>query len=305
MWRCLIAVAFGSVSLGCHQFQRRCTELCYAPETTVTAPPTRIEVQTPETIIVKAPTPKVVQQSADCGDATCAVGGHQHRQSCLHPHHPPASPVYQPQPYGAPPAHPMYGAGPGYGAGMIGGEIKDRTAIGFMFDTIKIPIPWIRLKAIPQPSEVTFRSQMVNPGYGSPMMMPVGGYGAAPPMAYGAPPMAYGAPPMAYGAPQVQYGAPPPMQYGAPPTYGAGPGGQIVVTGTQAVPVTGYMPVQVPAGSGPGAAPPGYCATPDTTAEALAKLKQKQLECQQLQKDIDNFLKLSPTPAQTPTPPAK
>ncbi len=59
----------------------------------------------------------------------------------------------------------------------------------------------------------------------------------------------------------------------------------MVFTGTQTVPVTGYMPVQVPAG--PGAAPGAYGAAPETTAESIAKLKQKQLECQALQKEID------------------
>src|SRR5579883_661958 len=223
MWRYLVAaVAFGSPGIGCQHVQRSIAGVC-TPESTVAAPAPKIEVQTPETIVVKSPTPKVVlqEQSEECDETTCTSGGRCRRQC--------AQPVCSPTAYSAHPqmgygAAPPYGAAPAYGAPMMGGEIKDRTAVGLMFDTIKIPLPWIRLKAIPQPAEVTFRSQLP-PGYGSPVMMPMAGYGTAP-VAYGAPPVAYGAPPpVAYGAPPpVAYGAPPPVAYGAAPVaYGAPP----------------------------------------------------------------------------------
>jgi len=58
------------------------------------------------------------------------------------------------------------------------GEVKERTRLGFAFDTIKIPIPVIRPIAIPQPAEVTFRTQLQpqSTGFGfaaAPMAMPM------------------------------------------------------------------------------------------------------------------------------------
>lgn len=92
-------------------------------------------------------------------------------------------------------------------------SVRERTGIGFTFDTINIPIPCIKLIAVPKPTEVTYQipPQPVAPvAYAQPMMpmaMPV-----APPM-YAAPqPVMYqpvAPPPAAPVAPVAPPVAPP------------------------------------------------------------------------------------------------
>ena len=283
MYRLLFILSLGCGTLGCQSFghPKACApgEPCYqgnaAPVTTVTAPAPKIEVQTPETIIVRAPAQKVIIEQ-------------------------PAAPTYPGPGYGGAPPNNNYGAGPpnmppggvmpvaynpgmqmnGYGAApsfggnaIMGSEINERTSIGFMFDTIKIPIPWIRLKAIPRPTEVTFRTQLANPGVGSPVVVAASGFGGVPMGGYGGPPPSYG-------------------------------GGQMVYTGTQYVPVQGTIPVQVPTGGSPPPAPggsgtgfgtafgTGFGATPapaENTAETVEKLRQKIRECEELQKQLKSL----------------
>lgn len=230
---------------GCHgPLQRRamlgepCPEACPPP---AAACPPKIEVQTPETIVVRPPTPKVVCEQPPAPSP--GFGG-----APQPPQMPQAVPMgYYPMP------QPGFGGAPGFGGGgLVGGEIRDRTAVGVMFDTIRIPIPWLRLKAIAQPAEVTFRSQLVPPS----------GFG---------------------GAPVVMGGG-----FGGVPMGGYGGGGQMVYTGTQYVPVQGTMPVQVPGGAaaGGGAVPPGFGGAGGAaaeTADAVEKLKQKLKECEDLQ----------------------
>jgi hypothetical protein len=60
--------------------------------------------------------------------------------------------------------------------------VREETGFGFAFDTIKIPIPWLRLISVPKPAEVTIRVPPqnfgINQGYpmmssGVPLMMPM------------------------------------------------------------------------------------------------------------------------------------
>jgi hypothetical protein len=268
-----LAVLAAAAAAGCQVPPRQaravgdpCAEPCgptACPQERPACPPPRIEVQSPETIVVRTPTPKVV-----CEHSPAA------------PQHPSpgfgGAPQQPQQPMGYYPMMPApgFGAAPAFGAGpLMGGEIRERTALGFMFDSVKIEIPWLRLKAIPQPTEVTFRGHFAPPGGfgGAPVMMGAPGFGGAP----------------------------------VAPGFGAAPaGGQMVFTGTQYVPVTGTMPVQVPTGTpptgGPGfggapqqpgcaTPPPGFGAAPppcDSAADAVEKLKQKLKECEDLQNKI-------------------
>lgn len=173
-----------------------------------------------------------------------------------------------PQPQSYPIAMPGFGAAPGYGAAptFINGEVRERNSVGVMFTTLKIPIPWLRLKVIPQAPEITFRGTVPSGN----------GFGAAPQQNFGYAGM--------------------PMQ-----GFGAASGGQMVYTGTQYVPMQGMQTVQIPGavavagggtvavgggavagGTGFGAAPAGS----DGTAEAVEKLRQKLKECEELQKQL-------------------
>ena len=288
MWRLAVVVGLIS-SVGCHQFSED-TASDY-PSTYIQgqqkgppvsySTPTKIEVQSPEPTVVKAPTPKVI---VDQG-AQVSNGGGYYAGNCqekCQPICPPAASTCM-----AP-----------CGTGLACGEIKDRTTFALVLDSFKISIPCLRIKAIPQPADVIFHDALPPAqGYGNPGVIPLAAYGAPAP-AYGAPHVVYGAPPGYGTAPLPGYAGPPAS--GAPlPAYGAPQmGGQVVSTSTQTLPMQVYMPVQVPMGSGAnpapyGAAPP-YC-PPETVAEAIAKLKQKQQECQELQRQIDSLKSPDPT----------
>jgi hypothetical protein len=79
---------------------------------------------------------------------------------------------------------PMMG-GPGFGqalgaTGPITTQIRERTGFGFVFDTVKIPIPILRPIAVPRPAEVTMQFP-TGPqgsgagGFGFGASLPVGG----------------------------------------------------------------------------------------------------------------------------------
>ena len=95
MYRLLFLFSLGCGTLGCQSFghPKACApgEPCYAgnaaPVTTVTAPAPKIEVQTPETIIVRAPAQKVIIEQ-------------------------PAASTYPGPGYGGAPPNNNYGAGP-------------------------------------------------------------------------------------------------------------------------------------------------------------------------------------------------
>jgi hypothetical protein len=262
-----LLLLLGCGGVGCHSVGHpKAHESEFACHTTtVTAPAPKIEVETPETIVVKAPQPKVVyEQPCPPNQGPGFGGAPQNNQfGAGQPNVPPGMVQM--------PVQPGFGAAPGLlgnailGSAILGSEINERTSIGFMFDTIKIPIPWIRLKAIPRPTEVTFRTQLAPQGFGSPVAVGATGFGAAPAQNFGAAPVGFG-------------------------------GGQVVNTGVQYVPVSGTIPVQVPTGNVPvaggntgtggfGAAP----TPPDTTADAVEKLKQKLKECEELQKQIKSL----------------
>jgi len=60
---------------------------------------------------------------------------------------------------------------------MMTTQVRERTGFGFMFDTIRIPMPIIRPVAIPRPAEMT-TTMPVAPMAAMPMMMmPMGGMG--------------------------------------------------------------------------------------------------------------------------------
>ena len=278
MQRLLVLVALVSSSVGCQGLlQQRLAPLVPcppgrpAPAATCPAPapicPTqKIEVEAPETIVVRAPAPKVVIEQQQCAPA---------------PQHPgfggaPQNPGFGAAPQGMmmpSPFVPMtnFGASPGFGAAanFVNGEVKERNSVGLMFTTINIPLPWLRLKVIPQPSEITLRGQMANPGFGGQVM-------------------------------QTQSFGGMPMQQG----FGGVAGGQMVYTGTQYVPVQGVQTIQVPtgsaaAGANPGGNNPGFGAAPQTesTAEMIEKLKLRMKECEDLQLKLKSL--------QTPPPPGK
>jgi hypothetical protein len=57
-------------------------------------------------------------------------------------------------------------------------QVRDRTAVGFMFDTVQIPMPIIRMVAVPRPPEMTMTMPMT---MATPMtQMPMMGMPAAP-----------------------------------------------------------------------------------------------------------------------------
>ncbi len=266
--------------IGCHTMKsalRECADACPGeePATVVKAPAPKIEIETPDTIVVKAPAPKVVYEQP-CG-----------------PQCPPQGPGFGGAPqgpgFGGAPQQPSFGAAPpmmmaGYGAapGFVNGEVKENNSIGLMFTSLRINIPWLRLRLIPEPSEVTIRGQAPNT------------FGAVPVQGFGTVPMVM---PGFGGAP---------MQQG----FGGTMGGQTVYMGTQYVPMQGMQAVQVPTGGvaggngfgtipgGQNFGPPqggnGFGAAPagDGTAEAVEKLKQKLKECEELQ----NKLKSLPVP---------
>ena len=261
MWRVLPLLLLVGCKNCLHQTPCAPATACPAPETTTTikAPAPKVEVQAAETIVVKAPAPKVVMEQpqdecVNANGAVCGKRGCAPQQQCYNPY---SQPMYYQQPmvYGGVPMMqqgfggvPMMQQGFG-GVPMMGGEIKERTAFGLMFDSVKIPIPWLRLKAIPQSPEVTFKGQMAPQGFGGVPMMQQG-FGGVPMM-----PQGFG------GVPMMQQG------FGGVPT-----GGQMVVTGSQMVPVTGTMPVQVPAGNNgvAGAAGFGGVAATDSTSDTVS-----------------------------------
>jgi hypothetical protein len=89
-------------------------------------------------------------------------------------------------------------------------SVRERVGIGFTFDTINIPIPCIKLIAVPRPTEVTYQlpPQPVAPVAYAPPVMPMA-MPVAQPM-YAPPPVMYQpvAPPPA--APVAPPAAPPP-----------------------------------------------------------------------------------------------
>ncbi len=153
---------------------------CPAPSQTVTAPPAHVEVQTPETVVVKAPQQKIVVETPA----------------------PPAVPVQQQAPTGmALTSNGMPAQSMGFGMpGRVDGQHADRTSdrpghlqrtrLGFMFDTFNIPIPFIRPIPITQPFEAHHVQMGLTPmaqpgGFAVPMTggfaaMPTGGVQMAP-----------------------------------------------------------------------------------------------------------------------------
>jgi hypothetical protein len=197
-----------------------CSEACppcpaEAPATrceTAPAAHPRVEVRPAEDVHVTAPAPKAyvnMPQAPEGAAPPCptSVG---------------AAPQQPPPTYGAQPPQPMmpvsYGAAPqappSYGAGIPLGLVTalvqssghHRIALGL--DWIEIPIPIPRIFSVPGEQTVTMTQ---------PQMTVAGaGYGAAPPMMYGAPPVYQAPPPMV----MPMYGAPPPQ----PPPCGADKG---------------------------------------------------------------------------------
>ena len=262
----------GRFSLGCQGLlQQRLAHLipcppdCPAPAPTCPAP--KVEVQAAETIVVRAPAPKVVIEQ-QCAPA---------------PQHPG---------FGGAPQNPGFGAAPqgmlmpsqfypttgfGAGPGFVNGEVKERNSIGVEFTTVKIPFPWLRLRVTPQPSEITLRGQMANSGFGG-QVVQTQGFGGVPMQGYGGMPMQQG--------------------------FGGVAGGQMVYTGTQYVPMQGVQTIQVPTGSAAAGANPagnnsGFGVAPQTesTAEMIEKLKLRMKECEDLQHKLKSL--------QTPPPPGK
>ena len=128
------------------------------------------EAGCPEQIVVKAPPQKVIVEQ---------------------PVAPPAAPVAPPAaPAAAPAMMPM--AYPQAPVAMpAASAVRERTGIGFTFDTFNIPIPCIRLIAVPKPTEVTYQipPQPVAPVAYAPPVMPMA-MPVAQPM-YAAPPVMY------------------------------------------------------------------------------------------------------------------
>lgn len=215
-----------------------------SPTSTSTGPAPKVEVLTPETITVKAPRTTVV--------------------------------VEQPSPpHGVPPQM----MGPGYGGipqqmvpttmmpmTSIGAvpsfgntEVREKNSVGLMFTSINIPIPWLRLKVIPEGAEVTTRSQIP----------PANNFGGIPMQAF---------------APQIPMA---PMQH-----FGGAMGGQMIYTGTQMVPMQGMQAIQVPAGNIPAQATAnGFGGVPggDSPADTVEKLKAKLKECEDLQNKLKSL----------------
>ena len=133
---------------GCGHYLRICEtgESCpqAAPAQAARCPAPQVSVQAPGEIEVQAPRQKIVVEVPPAAAA-------------------PAQPAAQ-APY-MPAMTPMQG----YGQPMMvpaTAQVQERTGFGFMFDTIKIPMPILRPMAIPRPAEMT----MTMPMAATPMM---------------------------------------------------------------------------------------------------------------------------------------
>jgi hypothetical protein len=80
-----------------------------------------------------------------------------------------------------------FGQALGAGGGPITTQVRERTGLGFVFDTIKIPIPIIRPVAVPRPTELTMQipngpqaSGLTGFGFGAPV--PLTGVGMGVPL---------------------------------------------------------------------------------------------------------------------------
>jgi hypothetical protein len=133
-----------------------CSEACPSGERqTVTCPGKAgpdIEVHVPRQKVVVEMPPQPAPATVQAPAAPCA---------------PPAAPVQQAAPAMAPNMMPM-----GYGQGMMmpnmTAQAPQRARLGFMMDTIRIPIPFIRPIAVPQAPEMTMTMPMA-----APAMMPM------------------------------------------------------------------------------------------------------------------------------------
>jgi hypothetical protein len=134
-----------------------------------------------EGIVVQAPRPKVIIETPAQAPAPAPEGAAS-AQAAPAPAPAPAVP-------GAAMAAPMMGYpmiggqafGQGLGAtGPITTQIRERTGFGFVFDTVKIPIPILRPIAVPRPAEVTMQFPTAPQGSGAGGLgfaagLPVGG----------------------------------------------------------------------------------------------------------------------------------
>jgi hypothetical protein len=175
----LLASALVTGMLGCQTASlRKCIDYCLPPEPCSNP---RVEAQCPEEIHVTAPRQKIVVEVPPPA-ASCNA---------------PAAPC---QPAAQAPTPPALPTLPGYGQPMMAPvttEMRERTRLGFMFDTIRIPMPILRPIAVPQPAEMTM-TMPVAPAAMMPMtpMMPMA---AAPMMPVAMTPMAG----MGMGGPQA------------------------------------------------------------------------------------------------------
>lgn len=162
-------------------------------------------------------------------------------------------------PMGAPMMMPM-GVSQPTGTSFQAVNVKDRTGLGFVWDVIHIPIPWLKPIAVPRPSEVTLQMQQQQ----QPQTQMVG----FSPMAMGTPmmPMAAGMAPMGV-APQMQMVPQASIGYGQ-------------VTYASQVPVSQLQ--QTPAASAPVGAPPAKPTTDQMLEECQRKLEESQKKLKDL-----------------------
>src|SRR5262245_58026209 len=157
----VLAIILTAGATGCHGLPGR-----KAPTPCVTverqdgcdgpAPQARVETKPCGDLVVHVPPPKVTLEAPPCPP----------------PAQPQAAPPTQPQPtaqalagvpmmtQGVMPGFFPQAMGGGIPLGMPGGmanaEVRERTGLGFVLDTARIPIPILRPVAVPRPARVTF-----------------------------------------------------------------------------------------------------------------------------------------------------
>ncbi len=171
----------------------------------------------------------------------------------------------------------MPGAAFGAPGGIVSGEVRQRTGLGFAFEPIKISIPWIRLIPIQRPTEVTFQTQSA--------------FGAGAGFAAGVP----------YGVPMgVPLGVPAGVPYGVPTgvPVAAGAGFAVPQGGPQLTPQQLALVQAALAAQGAGAQGAG-----STTDQQLEELLQKCEELKKL-KLLKQQMQSQSQPMPPPPPPS-
>lgn len=121
---------------------------CPQQDVTVKGPPSKVIFECPPPTTVSAPQP---------GPSAAPQAGP--------PAAPQAGPPVMPQagfgmPFAGPPMGGMVMPFAGAGGFGVNAQVKEKTRIGLVLDSIRIPIPWIRAVPVQRPAEITFQMPM-------------------------------------------------------------------------------------------------------------------------------------------------